>query len=523
MHGHLPRLRKVFRRSYQLRPRTIRAFAFAFVGLVILSFVGAEGWSVWQAREDRLDNARLTTMNMTRALVQQANDTIQAADIALVGVVDVLENDGMDAAAKPNFKILLQRTAIRFPALNSVSIYDSQGQGIATSRTVITGRFAIPDREYFRYHVTHRETTAHVGAPVRSVTSGKWILPVSRRINRPDGSFAGIAVATIDVDYFAQYQNSFDIGWNGAILLMMDNGTVIVRRPYDPALIGADLSKGVVYRAFLGNGERGSAVLTGVVDGKKRMYSYQRLPDYPVIVSSALAVDDVLAHWREDKQRTTAIEAVVLAVLCVVGYRLIRLIDEREQAQEELRQAKGALEVMNKSLERLSLQDSLTGLGNRRLFDTALAEEFARAVRGGTPLALLLIDVDYFKRYNDHYGHLAGDVCLRQIGETLMRTGSRPGDVAVRYGGEELAVLLPETDEAGAIAMGERFRIAIHSLELLHAGSPVGIVTVSVGASACVPGLDSSSAESLIQATDKALYVAKESGRNQVRGATHPT
>ncbi|MBK4737917.1 sensor domain-containing diguanylate cyclase [Noviherbaspirillum pedocola] len=493
--------------------------AFAFVALVILSFVGAEGWSVWQARQDCLDSARVTTINMTRALTQHANDTIQAADIALVGVVEALENDGMDEAAKPNIKTLLQRTVVRFPALNTVSIYDSQGRGLATSRTVITGKFAIPRREYFRYHASHGDATAHVSEPVRSVTSGQWVLPVSRRINHPDGSFAGVAVATIEIDYFAQYQNTFDIGSNGAILLMMDNGTVIVRRPYDPALIGADLSKGRLYRAYLRTGEQGSTVLTAVLDGKERLYNYQRLADYPVIVSSALAVDDVLAHWREDKQRTTAIEAVVLAVLCVVGYRLIRLIDERERAQEELRQAKAALEVTNKTLERLSLQDALTGLGNRRLFDTALAEEFARAVRGGTSLALLLIDVDCFKRYNDEYGHPAGDACLRQIGDALLRTGSRPGDVAVRYGGEELAVLLPDTDEAGAIAMGERFRIAIHALEMLHVGSPIGMVTVSVGAAACGPGLDSSSAQSLVDAADTALYTAKEGGRNQVRAA----
>jgi diguanylate cyclase (GGDEF)-like protein len=509
-------LRKLFHRTRQFRPKTVRALASAFVVLVVVSFIAVQISSALQAREERLESARLTTMNMTRALTQQANDTLHAADVALVGIVDILENNGIDTASSLFMKTLLQQTVRRLPALNTVSIYDSQGHGLMTSRSHISGNFEISDREYFRYHVSQTDTGAHVGFPVRSRTSSRWILPVSRRINHRDGSFAGIAVATVEIDYFAEFQNSFDIGQNGAILLMSADGTVIVRRPYVEALIGTDLSKGKVYRAYLAKVPYGSAVLTASVDGIERMYSYQRLPDYPLIVSSALAVDDVLAHWGENTRRTMTVGMLLLAVLCMLGHRLIRLIGEREQAQLELRQAKASLETMNQSLERLSLQDSLTGLGNRRLFDTALTGEFARAVRDRTSLALLMIDVDYFKRYNDSYGHPAGDACLRQLGETLRNVGFRPGDVVVRYGGEELAVLLPNTTEEGAIAMGERFRLAVLALGLLHAGNPVGVVSVSIGAAASLPGLDSSSCDALLSTADKALYAAKESGRNRV-------
>jgi diguanylate cyclase (GGDEF)-like protein len=174
---------------------------------------------------------------------------------------------------------------------------------------------------------------------------------------------------------------------------------------------------------------------------------------------------------------------------------------------------------MNRSLEQLTLQDNLTGLCNRRLFDTALVDEFQRARRAGTPLALLMIDVDYFKRYNDLYGHPAGDECLRQLGETLAESGCRPGDVAVRYGGEELAVLLPDTDEDGAFAMGERFRHAVLARAITHAGNPQAVVTVSVGSAPCHPGQEGSSREALVDAADKALYAAKGAGRNQVRQA----
>jgi diguanylate cyclase (GGDEF)-like protein len=202
------------------------------------------------------------------------------------------------------------------------------------------------------------------------------------------------------------------------------------------------------------------------------MYTYETLTHYPLIIASALALTDVLEDWRHDTIRIVAVESLLLILLCVLGYRLLRLIRERERAQIELRKAKTRLEKMNRSLEQLTLQDSLTGLGNRRLFDTALLDEFQRATREGTPLALLMIDVDYFKRYNDLYGHPAGDECLRQLGETLAESGCRPGDVAVRYGGEELAVLLPNTDEDGAFAIGERFRLAVLARAITHAGTP---------------------------------------------------
>jgi diguanylate cyclase (GGDEF)-like protein/PAS domain S-box-containing protein len=169
-------------------------------------------------------------------------------------------------------------------------------------------------------------------------------------------------------------------------------------------------------------------------------------------------------------------------------------------------------------LETLAIEDSLTGLANRRRFDERLAEEWGRAYRNRSSIALLMIDVDRFKAYNDEYGHPAGDACLRAVARIIAGEVNRTVDLAARYGGEEFAVLLPNTDAAGCARIGERIRQAIHAAGLVHAaGGPTGWVTVSVGGAACRPILERSAGlGALVEAADRALYAAKEAGRNRL-------
>lgn len=173
------------------------------------------------------------------------------------------------------------------------------------------------------------------------------------------------------------------------------------------------------------------------------------------------------------------------------------------------------LQVLNSKLETLSLTDALTGIANRRHFDDMLAQEWQRAQRIGSPLALAVLDVDWFKPYNDHYGHPAGDACLRQIAQTLAATVSRSSDLVARYGGEEFVFLAPMTDHAGAQAMARKVVQAVDALALLHEYSPLGHVTVSVGVASLAPAPDST-AQTLLQRADAALYEAKRQGRNRV-------
>lgn len=180
------------------------------------------------------------------------------------------------------------------------------------------------------------------------------------------------------------------------------------------------------------------------------------------------------------------------------------------------------LDEANQELQRLSATDGLTGIANRRRFDESLSREWARAVREGAPLALLLLDVDYFKLYNDNYGHQAGDDVLHTIASTLASGLHRPTDLVARYGGEEFVVLLPGTDQSGALQVAEGLRAAVESLAIEHVYSHAShIVTVSTGLACCVPTMgDELGHQGLVRAADRALYQAKEQGRNRVSVAT---
>lgn len=182
------------------------------------------------------------------------------------------------------------------------------------------------------------------------------------------------------------------------------------------------------------------------------------------------------------------------------------------------KRAADALALANLRLAELASTDALTGLKNRRSFDEDLEREFARSARAGTPLSLILVDVDRFKAYNDTYGHPAGDECLKLIATELKAHLRRPADLAARYGGEELVAILPDTPAAGAQARAELFRSAIRKLQIPHVGSEFGIVTVSVGVATCLSGRIVKRHQELLRLADGALYLAKGSGRDQVRG-----
>jgi diguanylate cyclase (GGDEF)-like protein len=180
------------------------------------------------------------------------------------------------------------------------------------------------------------------------------------------------------------------------------------------------------------------------------------------------------------------------------------------------------LRERSRQLLRLASIDGLTGLANRRSFDETLDQEWRRARRNRTPLSLALIDIDFFKRYNDHYGHQAGDDCLKTVATTLAHAAERPGEIVARYGGEEFAVVLPQCDAATARALAEKMRRRVTELALPHAGSPVkGQVTISCGVATLSgegdPARDLPDEGALIAAADQALYAAKAAGRDQVQ------
>ena len=194
----------------------------------------------------------------------------------------------------------------------------------------------------------------------------------------------------------------------------------------------------------------------------------------------------------------------------------IRDISERKRVEEQLA-------ATNRELEVQARTDALTGIANRRRFDEAMLEEWRRGARNETPLSLLMIDIDRFKLFNDHFGHTAGDTCLARVAATIAKCVHRPGDLVARYGGEEMSVVLPDTNSSGAMGIAETIRAAVQDLQIDHgSNSPVGVVTISIGVATRIPqqitDTDGVGALELTALADAALYHSKNTGRNKVSG-----
>jgi two-component system chemotaxis family response regulator WspR len=189
---------------------------------------------------------------------------------------------------------------------------------------------------------------------------------------------------------------------------------------------------------------------------------------------------------------------------------------QRDEAYRALRVSQQQLLDTNLVLQRLMNSDGLTGLSNRRHFDEYLELEWRRATRDQTQLSLMMIDVDYFKAYNDNFGHLEGDEALRQVAKAIRASCARPSDLPARYGGEEFALVLPNTTPGGARLLAEKLRMTVAGMNIPHiAPGPGSSLTVSIGISTLTPEVGSNSRQ-LIQEADKGLYAAKHNGRNQV-------
>lgn len=501
----------------RLPPRLpIMFLAISFVILVCTSLIAVQFWLTMRARTVQLNESEIAAANLAEAVAQHAYDTIKEADTVLFGLVERLENAGRSELELDRIHELLVHRVSELPQLHGIFVYGEDGRWLVNSQSILRNNLNNSDREYFIYHREHGARGVHIGPPVRSKSTGEWIITVSRRFNQPDGTFGGVVLATINMNYFNKFFQRFKIGQDGAIFLALDSGTLLVRRPFNEKTLGRDISKLPLFRDYLPNAPTGTVTFTSAQDGVTRINSYRRLEHYPLVVSAALSKDEVLAQWRDDAYLHTGGVVILALGLGLLGFRLVNQIKLRVQAEAELVRTRNSLETLNQTLERLAMQDGLTGLANRRQFDTSLKDEFSRAMRNASSLALIMIDVDCFKQYNDIYGHAAGDECLKAIGKVVADNKHRPGDLAARYGGEELVVLLPGTDVAGALTVAENIRAAIEELELKHSGNTAGHVTVSAGVEAFAPVRFENEPVDLIKAADQSLYQAKSRGRNRV-------
>ncbi len=490
------------------RPSAQR-LAVGFMALVLLSLLGLDAWQIWTARDHVLREAHTDTNNLARSLAQHAESTVQEADTVLSDLVERVQVDGTGPAQLARLHRLMQTRTHELAQLHGLFLYDKNGNWLATANDVDPQGVNNADREYFQFHRFNRSAAVHIGPVIRSRTNNQLVIPVSRRVDAADGSFAGVVLATLDLEFFNRFYQSFDLDHQGVILLALSNGTVLARRPFDEHVIGTSLARGRVFSELLPNQPAGSSMMPSLIDGVARLFSYKALDKYPLVVEAAQSKDAIYATWYANLARSIVFLLLVGGALSVFGVILIREIQRSLLTEAKLRNAHAALEI-------LAMQDALTGLANRRQLDAALPHEIGRARRSGKPLGLIMIDVDHFKRFNDLYGHPAGDQCLCEVGRAVLDCVGRSTDLVVRYGGEEMLVLLPESDWAGTWLVAEKILHSVRALAIHHAGNDGGLVTVSAGVHVWLPEGGETHPNALVQAADDALYKAKSHGRNRM-------
>jgi diguanylate cyclase (GGDEF)-like protein len=492
------------------------------IGGISLLLVALHLWSLFAARQAEVDGTGVSTANMARALASHAERTIDLGDAVLDEMVERAENG--ESSASPasetahHLHARLSHIATVTPQIQELFIYGADGERLATSLPhLLEGNNS--DREYFRYHQTHTERGTYIGKPIRSRSTGILTIPLSRRINKPDGSFDGVAMASLKLSFFGDFYDSFDVGQTGTIVLAIDDGTLLYRRPFKEAMVGTNVSNIAIFDMYRTMGQAGTAMRVAKIDGIERLYSYRRVKGAPLVVAIAISREEILHEWWVVVIKMSGVVLVALSLLGWGALRMVRQLKVREALEDQLRHARFKLEQQNEELQVLADSDGLTGMANRRHFEYTLAAEYERARRNGQPCSLILIDVDHFKKFNDRYGHVAGDECLRRVACAIDGGTRRPTDLAARYGGEEFAVILPDTDLDGARAVAENIRTAVAGLDMEHADSPFGHVTASFGVFTARPAQDDCTTSSWVEAADALLYQAKTAGRN--RAAWH--
>jgi diguanylate cyclase (GGDEF)-like protein len=259
-------------------------------------------------------------------------------------------------------------------------------------------------------------------------------------------------------------------------------------------------------RERLGDVAPGEFEMASTLDGVSRLFAYSYVRPYGITTFIGQSIDDIyVAWWR--RAELTGIAMLMLGNVILVLIAALRVALGRREAAEA-------------ALATLARTDKLTGLANRRSFDEGLEREWERARADGQPLALLLLDIDYFKAFNDIFGHQGGDAVLASVAACVAKGTRRMGDLAARYGGEEFAVLLPNTTADEALVTARHIEALVRGLRQPHPDSPASILTVSIGAAAVTPTVHEPP-DDLVRDADVSLYEAKRAGRNQIilRGA----
>jgi len=442
--------------------------------------------------------ARQTLENLATTIESDISRNFEIYDLSLKAVASNMLLPELAAVSKPVRHLILFDHATTARHFGAIQVYDADGKLTIDASTLDPRPDNRADEDYFRVHRDNPGSDLFISRPM--LFRGAYSIVLSRRISDTDGGFLGVVAGSIRFSYFHELFERLNLDPEDTITVLKRDRTIMMRRPFDLDIIGRNLNE---HRQWKADNLRVGTAFSGQgpVDPTPRLYA--RSGDSgPLFVVAGKPLTSVFALWRREALR---IGLVVLALaLFVLGSTLVlaREIGRRAEAERKL--------------EEMATTDALTGLKNRRKFDSVIDVEWRRAMRAKTPVALLMIDADHFKAYNDTYGHQAGDQVLVGIAICISDSVSRAGDCAARYGGEEFAVLLPNTSATDAFKVAEAIRGKVQGWSDDQTSS-----TVSCGIASLVPavGMDWTV---LVAAADKALYAAKAGGRNQSVVASLP-
>jgi diguanylate cyclase (GGDEF)-like protein len=433
------------------------------------------------------------------------------------------------------------------PYIRALSVADTDGRITCSIEDHAIG-LNVADRAHFQ-HALHAREFALSDYLVRRLDGPPTMFATLPAI-KADGTVAGVVLAAINLEWIGELAATATQRPGASILLIDGSGTLAAASANLQSFVGQRFTDRTTVREMLAHDQ---GTLTGAgLDGRRHIFAYTRVPwtDARLVVGidNAAVQADIDRDMGIGYLQLALIGALVLLLTWFGGEQLIvrpirsltrtvgrfgrgdlhvRASDERWVAEfkplasafddmaDKLARREEELRIANQHLDELASLDGLTGLANRRGFDRELQSAWQHAAESRKPLALMMIDIDHFKLYNDRYGHVAGDTCLRAVGETLSLVTLEEAVLVARYGGEEFALLLPGLDLARAAALAEEARKAIEDLMITHAESPSRLVTISIGVEALVPEKGLPAAD-LVEAADTALYAAKRSGRNTV-------
>jgi diguanylate cyclase (GGDEF)-like protein len=521
---------------------SIRARLIVIALLAIVPLMVERVRALERARLERAELARSQVIDLARSGVAAQREVIESTRALLGVAARVYTKMSFDA---PDCNRILTDLAGNAPWIRMLAVAGNNGQVKCASDSAVIG-LNISDRPYFQAALHSRGFA--LGEYLIKRDAGVPGAMATFPVIKQGGPVASIIVAAIDLNWIGELAANAAPGSGTQVLVIDSGGTVVAASAEAEGLVGKNFAGHGLTKELLAKDE--GTTTTTDFDGTKRILGFVHVPYTKAKL--AVGVSETMVHSGIDREISIAyVQLGVFGMLVLLaawfgGERLIlrpirtlvrtaarfgrgdlrvRAADEPWLAEfaplaaafddmaRKLAAREEELHIANQHLEELACLDGLTGLANRRGFDRELDRAWSHAGESRQPLALMMIDIDHFKLFNDRYGHVQGDACLRAVGEALSLVALKQALIVARYGGEEFALLLPGFYIERAVALAEEVRRSIEQLLMTHADSPRGIVTISIGVESCVPQ-SGQSAACLVEAADLALYDAKRRGRN---------